>query len=247
MLSFAFPSRILPGFRAWHRWMAERPLAGDAAGFAQYFHCGSSRPAAGFVRTARHTKLIDLRRSEDEIFGEFGKNTRHKLKRVVTEGLRFSTDSSVAELLALYNTFAGAKGLPDAEERVVEAYWPKLVVTKLLRDNLTLVLHSYLLDEDRKYACQAHAAALFRVQEDAETQNLIGRANRYLHYLDMLMLKERGFHTFDIGGYAVGTVNPQLQEVNAFKDSFGGELTPIGNYTSVPLWIVRSLSRLAGR
>ncbi len=247
MLSFAFHSSRLAGWPVWHRWLAPRARPADAFGFAMYYHCRSTRRVPGFVRKVKHTKLIDLTRSEDEIFGDFNKNAKQKLKRAVADSLRFTTDNTLEELREVYNAFAGAKGLPLVEDRVLEAYWPKLVVTKLSSDNQTLIMHSYMLDEAAKYACQIQAASMFRVLDIPDANAFFGRANRYLHYLDMLLLKERGYQTFDIGGVAVDTEDPVLKEVNAFKDSFGGELVEMSTYLSLPLWLGRKLSDWFGR
>ena len=242
MLTFEFPLRLLPCVKARHHWFHERPSAADACGLAIHYHCRHTAPVPGFRRTPKFTKLMDLRKTGDQLFDELGKDTRHKIKRAIAEGLRFSVVEDREELRAVHNEFARAKHLPLVEERVLRAYWPKLLATKLSQDGKVLVMHGYLLDPESKRACQSHAAALFRSTDDRQQQNLIGRANRLLHYLDMLALKERGFEVFDIGGYALNTTDPELQEVNAFKDSFGGQLVEESVYTSLPLLLLRGVS-----
>lgn len=242
MLTFEFPLSRLPFVKARHHWFHARPAASAALGLAIYYHCRHTAPVPGFRRTPKFTKLMDLRKSEEELFNDFGKDTRHKLKRGIAEGLRFSVVEDRHELRDAYNEFARAKRLPLIEERVLTAYWPRLLATKLSQDGKVLVMHAYLLDPECRRACQSHAAALFRTTDDRQQQNLIGRANRLLHYLDMLALKDRGFAVFDIGGYALNTTDPELQEVNAFKDSFGGELVEESVYTSLPLLVLRGFS-----
>lgn len=242
MLTFEFPLSRLACVKARHHWFHARPAAADACGLAIYYHCRHTGPVPGFRRTPKFTKFVDLRQTEEEIFNAFGKDTRHKLKRGIAEGLRFSLVEDRNELRDTYNEFARAKRLPLIEERVLTAYWPRLLATKLSQDGKVLVMHAYLLDPDGKRACQSHAAALFRTTDDRQQQNLIGRANRLLHYLEMLALKERRFEVFDIGGYALNTTDPELQEVNAFKDSFGGKLVEESVYTSLPLLMLRGFS-----
>ena len=87
-------------------------------------------------------------------------------------------------------------------------------------------------------------AACGRSTDDGERRSLIGRANRALHYLNMLNFKDRGITTYDLGGYALGTQDPELQEVNEFKDSFGGQLIEESNYISLPLHWARKLNAL---
>jgi lipid II:glycine glycyltransferase (peptidoglycan interpeptide bridge formation enzyme) len=49
----------------------------------------------GFRRQPKYTPLIMLRKTEDEIFAAFGKNTKHKIKRALTEGMVFSVETSM--------------------------------------------------------------------------------------------------------------------------------------------------------
>lgn len=59
----------------------------------------------------------------------------------------------------------------------------------------------------------------FRFDGNAH-RNAISRANRYLHWKDMLELKDRGYRTYDWGG--VGSLeNPG--GIDKFKMGFGGD------------------------
>ncbi len=53
---------------------------------------------------------------------------------------------------------------------------------------------------------------------------VIGAANRYLIWEALRYAKNKGLQEFDFGGYHTGD-NPDLQRVNFFKLSFGGERT----------------------
>ncbi len=245
MLRFEFPLRRLPFGKATHTWFAERPDPADARGLAIYYQAKSITPARGFIREVKHTKFISLAGTEDEIFDQIGKNTKPKIKRAISEGgLRFTIIESRDEVLDLYNEFARGKGRPPLDERSFRAYWPKMLATKISSDNDALVMHAFLSDEGLKRANHLYSASLFRSTDDSDRRNLIGRANRALHYLNMLNFKDRGITTYDLGGYAFGTQDPELQEVNEFKDSFGGQLVEESNYISLPLHWSRKLNRL---
>lgn len=245
MLRFEFPLQRLPFGKATHTWFAERPDPADAWGFAIYYQAKSTEIVSGFVREQKHTKFISLTGTEDDVFDQIGKNTKPKIKRALSEGgLRFSTIEGPDEVRDLYNEFARGKGRPPLEERVFRTYWPRMVATKMSSDNDALVMHAFLVDEGLKRANHLYSASLFRSSDNSERRSLIGRANRALHYLNMLNFKDRGVTTYDLGGYAFGTQDPELQEVNEFKDSFGGQLIEESNYISLPLHWARKLNRL---
>ena len=226
MLRFEFPLRRLPFGKATHTWFAERPDPADAWGFAIYYQAKSTEPVSGFKREQKHTKFISLTDTEDDIFDQIGKNTKPKIKRALSEGgLRFSTIEQPDEVRDLYNEFARGKGRPPLDERSFRAYWPKMLATKMSADGEALVMHAFLVDEALKRANHLYSASLFRSSDDSERRSLIGT-------------------TYDLGGYALGTQDPELQEVNEFKDSFGGQLIEESNYISLPLHWARKLNAL---
>lgn len=247
MLTFKIPSRLGVWLAAKYCWMADRPALKDAIGFTQYFHCHDTREYTGFVREPKFTKIIDLQRSEDDIFKGFSRHTRRKIKQGANGGFQFEKDVSEVELMDVYSVFARDNNLPELDRRVIEAYWPGVTVTKLSYNCRTLVMHSLMIDEQASRACMLHDAAMFRQMPDQRHRNLIGHANRYLHFLDMMYLKERGIGSLDLGGYAKDTTDEHLRHINEFKDGFGGELVEMSNYTSHPLVCYRKLSqRLRG-
>jgi hypothetical protein len=245
MLRFEFPLRRLPFGKATHTWFAARPDPADAWGFAIYYQAKSTDEMPGFKREQKHTKFISLAGTEDDIFDQIGKNTKPKIKQALAEGgLRFAVIEQADEVRDLYNEFARGKGRPPLEERTFRAYWPKMVATKISLDADPLVMHAFLVDEGLHRANHLYSASLFRSTDDPDRRARIGRANRALHYLNMLNFKDRGITTYDLGGYALGTQDPELQQVNEFKDSFGGQLVEESNYVSLPLHWARKFSGL---
>ena len=245
MLRFEFPLRRLPFGMATHTWFAEQPDPADAWRFAIYYQAKSTKAVPGFVREPKHTKFISLAGTEDDIFDQIGKNTKPKIKQALAEGgLRFQMIEQASEVRDLYNEFARGKGRPPLEERTFRAYWPKMLATKMSLDSDPLVMHAFLVDEGLKRANHLYSASLFRSTDDSERRARIGRANRALHYLNMLSFKDRGITTYDLGGYALGTQDPELQQINEFKDSFGGQLVEESNYISLPLHCARKLNQL---
>jgi len=223
--------------------MADSPRPLDALGFTHYFHCHDTRPHLGFHRDVMFTKVIDLTPSTDDIFNGFSKHTRRKIKQGAKESFEFQPDVPEVELIDVYSQFARDNQLPEVEKRVIDAYWPDLKVTKLSYMGRTLVMHSLIVDQEAGRACMLHDAAMFRRMPDQRHRNLIGFGNRYLHFLDMMYLKERGITSLDLGGYALNTQDDHLKNINEFKDGFGGELVEMSNYVSLPLHCYRMMSR----
>lgn len=244
MLTFQFNLSHAKAVRAWHKWFAPRPDPSDAAGLVLYYNCQHLENAPGFKREAKHTKVISLLQSEDEIFAGFSKNTKSKVKRALNEGMTFGVETDAAVMERAFNELAAAKHLPLMDSQVLRTYWPKMICTKLTFEGELLVIHSYLHDPEVKRACEQYCASSFRSTDDPQRQNLIGRANRLLHYLDMLYLKERGVEIYDLGGYALNTTCPELAEVNEFKDGFGGRLIEESTYYSLPLVLLRGTKKL---
>lgn len=83
------------------------------------------------------------------------------------------------------------------------------------------------LDEWEKY--ELHHRARLRVADSA-MRNAIGRANKYLHWHDWLLLKNIGVIEYDWGGIA-SYDNPN--GIDKFKMSFGGEYRKYYNISAV--------------
>ena len=60
----------------------------------------------------------------------------------------------------------------------------------------------------------------------------------YLNYS-----KNEGMLIYDFGGYAPNTKDKDLQDINKFKDGFGGELKRESYYIPYPIWLLRKFKR----
>jgi hypothetical protein len=85
-----------------------------------------------------------------------------------------------------------------------------------------LVWHAHLWTPSR--ARLLHSASLYRESDDTGFRNLIGRANRWLHWRDMLRYKAQGITAYDWGGWYAGDENEELLRINRFKDEWGGRV-----------------------
>jgi len=198
--------------------------------FDAYVQCSSTEEYPGFKRTPKYTKIINLQQTEEELLGGFDKNTSYEVRRASKEGLSIEVNVPENDFLELYNSFAGKKNLGMVKD--ISTFRGHLQITGAFFENKPLVFHSYILDKDKKRVRLLHSASALYEAENTSLKPLIGRANRFLHYTDMMYFKKEGFNEYDFGGYAKDTENESLKGINKFKDGFGGELVEESNYES---------------
>lgn len=202
-----------------------------------------------------HTLVVDLRQSEEDLLAAVHKDSRYEIRRaeksdmVVAEQI-MDPENRLAEFLAFYNAFALQKGRPVIDilglERIHRG--GHLALSRVNREGTPLVWHAYYCS--RRRARLLYSASLFR-DLDSGQRNLIGRANRYLHWHDMLAFKEAGFQAYDLGGWSppeVGDV--EKMRINRFKEQFGGRLVTEFNClypASIKGRIALAVKRFLGR
>jgi hypothetical protein len=124
----------------------------------------------------------------------------------------------------MYNAFATMKSLRPLQrmrmESIAAAGVLDLSVATDPQGN-ALVYHANYRGEDR--ATGLELPSLYRNLSDSAARNLVGRANRYLTWSDILRYKQQGLKYFDFGGWYYGT-DPEMQKINDFKKGFGGQV-----------------------
>lgn len=214
-------------------WFADKP---KLSGFFNTFYWTPSYNKAlfGFKRVSHYTKLIDLSKYDDEsLLSSFVKNTGYEVRKAERDGVLFGFETSYDFYISFYNSFARGKGLREIGQEMKD-YNNNLLITKAVYEDEIVVIHSYLYDNLVKRASLFHTASLFREEHDSKKRRIISRANRFLHYKDMLYFLHQGYKAYDFGGYAYETKDPERININEFKDSFHGELVCETSY--YPIW-----------
>lgn len=174
----------------------------------------------------QNTLCTDLSGSEDELLSQIRKNYRYEIRRSIKENeveieihspgdLRKNIDV-VREFREFHHEMYRAKGI-DVTLTDLEVYpfieADALWITRAVKDNGTLVFHTYLDlgDTIRLY----QSCSLFRDRK--EDAAVIGRSNKRLHWEDMLFFKKNGFKIYDWGGIS-SFENPN--GIDEFKLSF---------------------------
>jgi hypothetical protein len=185
-----------------------------------------SRAIEGHVCKPCMSLVNDLSASEDTIMAAFGNTNRYKIKRAS------SKDELEAECVPnprtqlerfsdFYDEFARQKGLPLAYRRGLKAACDagQLHLTYAARKGWKLVWHAYIT-QGHKIAL-LHSASFFRDMRNVD-RALLGRANRWLHWRDMLHFKQMGLWCYDWGGVFEDESDPEKAGINTFKREFGG-------------------------
>lgn len=223
----------------------KKPQSLDALKLTEYYATPSLNEVWGYKRESMFTKIINLNIPKEELLAQCRKNTKYEVNRAENEGARFQIESDINIFADFYNSFAKLKNSPNVDlisdkNDIYYRLKKNLVITKAVFENEILVMHSYIADNELKRIRLFKTASLYRHENYNMKKSLIGRANRFLHYQDMIYFKNEGFESYDLGGYAFNTQDVELTKINEFKDSFGGKLVEESNYISLPLYIYRT-------
>ena len=232
MLHIQVPSRLVRGLAVHHIWFAPRPVASDALRFAQYFHCGHRAEVPGFRRSPKFTLLVDLGPDAQALLHSFTPTTRYEVNRADRDGLRLEIEQDAGAYRGFLNAASATKGRGQVDAASVAPYWPHLRVTKAVAGGETLVMHAHLVDPQSARVLLYQSASLFRLEAGSQARNRIARANRWLHFRDMLMFRDQGLRVYDFGGIVPGTGDAEARGINEFKQGFGGAVAEQSNYVS---------------
>jgi lipid II:glycine glycyltransferase (peptidoglycan interpeptide bridge formation enzyme) len=186
-----------------------------------------------------YTILIDLSGDEDALFSKIRKNTRYEINRANNrdgvKGITFlelneKNKGKAGQYIDFYNKFADSKDRSHIDFSDIEQFYNtgtfciRCVVREGEADFLSA--HAYVVSDNTARLHQS--SSLFRSSDDVEYRNLVSRANRFLHWDDMVYFKNGGrVLYYDFGGWygGEGTTESFKEQllINQFKESFGGE------------------------
>jgi hypothetical protein len=124
----------------------------------------------------------------------------------------------------MYNQFAAMKGLPRLNRARMDSMAAAGVLDlSAAKDPQGNVLVYHANYRDRHRATGIELPSLYRAHLESTARNLVGRANRYLTWNDILRYREEDLKCFDFGGWYYGT-DPGMLRINDFKRGFGGKV-----------------------
>jgi len=205
-------------------WFDEE-LPGDAAVDIVHYHQRRA-PIADAQITLFLSLVTDLSVEQDAITDKFGKDCRYKIRRAETKDglcMEFTTDPEkrLDEFRAFFDAFARQKSLEPADHQWLLAACKarELALSSASQNGEALVWHAHVMSGNT--ARLQYSASSFRNRENGY-RALVGRANRWLHWREMLRFKERGLKRYDWGGLFEDESVPERAGVNNFKKDFGG-------------------------
>jgi hypothetical protein len=171
--------------------------------------------------------------AEEALFAGLGKSTRYKVRRAMTrDGVTAETFASptpdvLRSFADYYDEFARSKSLRPIFRPRLDAMTRQrmLVLSRVGRAaQPPLAWHAYAAAGG--HALLLYSASLFREVAESADRNMIGRANRYLHWHDILWCKAAGYRAYDLGGFDADEQDPDTRRINEFKRGFGGHVRP---------------------
>ncbi len=233
-------------------WFSNEPSKLKVFLFYIYFQCKIKRRYFGYIRKSFYTKIIDLNQDIITIYQGFKQNTRNEIKKAENIEMVFNVKKDFDLFCNFYNKFAKLKNLAILDKKNIEINKNLLEITYVTIENQILKgeplsMHLYITDYNEKRVTLLNSASLFRNEKLSDFKKIIGYANRFLHYKDMIYFKSKGFEIYDFGGYAKDTIDSEKKGINFFKDSFGGKLIEEFNYYSIPAYLGKKIKFLIDR
>jgi len=207
-------------------WFDQNPK--DLSGFdlVHYHQCPTPHAAPHCLDY--YTMLVDLDRPPEDLLAGMRNGNPQQIRRAITKDqvqCTFLRAPSHAERDA-FQVFCQESNpgtLLDRNRLEVLAKAGMVALSAALTpDGTPLVWHAYICPwGQRRVRCDL-SASIQAGPDQGDLRNLVGRANRLLHYQDMVALRTEGITCYDFGGWYPGTDDLKRLNINRFKEGFGG-------------------------
>lgn len=173
------------------------------------------------------TILIDLSPVPDVLLSHMKKDTRYEIRRAdsrdnLTHHFWAGANSTcIARFVSFYQEYAPSKTTGGHQRVKRLAQTDALVLSEVQDDSgSTLAWHAYYCTRERVRLLHS---VLLRDTDDSSRRSVLGRANRFHHWKDMLAFRQQGVQLYDFGGWYEGKTDQKLLSINHFKEEFGGQ------------------------
>lgn len=202
----------------------ETPRTG--ADIVRYRH----RPNApeGIVCSPQSTLLVDLSRPEEDLLAGAKKDLRYEIRRAGRDGVTCAVADARYPAVRRQVCAFGAEWAQQRGRDMPDADWYELLGEAGMLDLssaagpdggvLVWHVHYVAARHARLVAMYTHRLGM----EQASLRQLVGRANRLLHWENIVRFRGAGLAVYDFGGWYDGTDDEALLKVNAYKEEFGG-------------------------
>lgn len=209
-------------------WYDQKP---QPAGVDIIEHYQRDLPTVPLWSREFHTIRVDLRLDQDELLARMGKNNRYKILRAGSrDGLTYEcwhpgSAHVIDEFCDFFENFARLTGLhrPNRHWLRCHADAGVLDISRIKTEaGQTLAWHTHF--RQAVHSRLLHSASVYREHDSSPIRNMVGRANRYHHWRDMLRFKSEGIEVYDFGGWYAGQEDDARLRINRFKEEFGGQV-----------------------
>lgn len=173
------------------------------------------------------TSVIDLHSNEETLFNAISKTFCYEIRRAKDKDnvqitvLDAPNHQEIEQFASFFNLFAASKNLATAnKDKLIQlAAHSALVLSISKYPNASsdwLSAHAYICDRKRARLLYSARNVSFSASKQ---KNLVGRANKYMHWHVLMHFKSKGYEKYDFGGISklLG-----LSELNRYKEAFGG-------------------------
>ena len=230
--------RRLRGIPYSQKWFARKRSSRDLLGLVVYYQYLGGKTPAFFFRRSFAAAQIDLGREPEMIQADMQKNVRYKIRRAEKDGLQWEVGVNPGGFASFHEAFAHKKGIEGVDLARIKSFGSAIVLSHAALDGRVLVQHAHLVDEGE---CRARMLYSSSARFDTEDAALVGRANCWCHWREMLYFRERGIRTYDLGGIAINAHDRVLEGINEFKLGFGGKIVREDHWLS-PFYFLASLA-----
>lgn len=184
--------------------------------------------------------MNDLTMRSEELYQGLTKTVRNEINRSKREGIEvyyyqgnsIATNTNLIEEFAnVYHNMYVEKGMGEhslnIDELIAYAKKDSLLISVARFEGANIVFHSYVYEGVNSRLL--HSCSEFRVNGN-DMRNIIGRANKFLHWNDFNYLKKMGVINYDWGGISSVEVP---NGIDKFKMAFGGKVVEYYNINIV--------------
>jgi lipid II:glycine glycyltransferase (peptidoglycan interpeptide bridge formation enzyme) len=199
-----------------------------------FFHGVEEKNVKNAIINFQYTLVTDLQLTVEEIFKNIKKNFRYEINRSKKENVEFEVFSgselkkskNILEYFKKeYEEFTKLKGIKNTyNEVVIKEYIENnnILLTKAFKDTENYAQHIYICDGIN--ARLLYSVSNFRSK--GIDSNMVGRANKFLHWNDIEYFKKNGYKILDWGG--ISSID-EPNGIDIFKKGFGGEVKEYHN------------------
>ena len=211
-------------------WFDEEPQEKPKADVLHFIE--RTQPIQGIQFDEFYTRIVDLKQNRDELWKSLGKDNRYKIRRAEQKDQflssywdRNSLDETILNnFLDFHDRFTTLQGLKKISRVRVRSFAESGILDLSLvqsPDGVPLVWHAHCCVQN--HAVFFYGASL-KNPHDTSYQSMLGRANRYHHWQNILRFKDLGIFNYDFGGWYAGKTDQKLLNINKFKEEFGGKI-----------------------